>query len=151
MERWIPILFFSLFFVAGLGFVVMGLQEIELARSTVNWPTVPGTIVASSIHSGESGSAPLIEYRYSVEYKGYTNDTIRIGLNYSSSDPNFANAFRRRYKVGRHVLVAYDPNQPESAVLEPGIYKCSFKLVLIGLLFLHFPAGFLMISWLERP
>jgi len=151
MGRLLPILFFSLFFVVSLGFLVAGVQEIALARATATWPTTPGTIVTSSIRRGEEGSAPLIEVRYAVNGKPYTNDTIRIGLNYYSSDPNFTNMQRSRYKAGRSVLVAYDPNQPDSAVLEPGVYKCSFKLLLIGLLFLHVPAGFLMISWLERP
>ena len=96
----------------------------------MHWPTAPGLILAPRQDSGasaggndenyvSSGSTGII-YRYSVGGKKYFSHVWRFGqLAIGSTD--WMTDATERYQGGAKVQVAYDPNDPEIAVLEPGI------------------------------
>jgi hypothetical protein len=50
-----------------------------------------------------------------------------------SENRAFATTFTSRYPVGESVRVAYNPDDPASAVLEPGIIRQPCLFVLMGL------------------
>jgi hypothetical protein len=93
---------------------------------------------ASSIDSGTTTLgdwwAPAISYEYVVGTATLRSDRIRFYLPLSR-DRSVAEAIRARYVVGKSVPVAYDPDHPDHAVLEPGFRQGVWKPTLAALLF----------------
>ena len=96
--------------------------------SSSSWPTIPGVIGRSEITtqkdrstSGHKVTAYIakVTYTYVVQNRKYMADRVCFG-DYGSSDGDRARQIRTRYPVGSTVLVYYNPNSPEVAVLETG-------------------------------
>lgn len=61
------------------------------------------------------GAVPLVAYEYQVEDRGYQGTRINfVGHSYSEAVDRAAG-----YEPGQQVAVWYDPERPESAVLDP--------------------------------
>ena len=91
------------------------------------WPTTKGVVLKTDITrslAGRNGSSasysPKINYIYQVEGRYYTGCLRAIGelKGYSNT---WAKEILNHYSVGKTVLIHYDPENPEFAVLETGI------------------------------
>ena len=151
----IPTLFILIFVVVGLGIAGFGARSVVHARASSAWPHVSGKITHSEIDrsSNSDGTSykPRVHYTYSVNGEPFTGERICFGLANMSAGYRFAQAYTKRYQVGSSVDVYYDPVQPASAVLEPGLSKRAFIPMSFGLAFAFMGAWFGLILWLFQP
>jgi hypothetical protein len=130
-------LFAAIFLLFGVWLLVAGGTNLQHARESLHWPTAPGVILAprqdpdtsaggddeDAVSSGSMG----IIYRYTVGGKKYFSHMQRFGqLAFGSTD--MATDAAERYQGGAKVRVAYDPSDPEIAVLEPGVDSQAYWL-----------------------
>ncbi|MHA2224169.1 MAG: DUF3592 domain-containing protein [Candidatus Hodarchaeales archaeon] len=117
--------------IGGIGLVLLffSIRYYLQARASLTWPSVVGTIV-SSLEITSSGSEGGTQYRASITYSYNVNDRtyqatrVKIGIQTFAS-PNYIGAQRilTKYPREKIIIVYYDPNAPENAVLEPGLKK----------------------------
>jgi Protein of unknown function (DUF3592) len=138
-----------LFLIAMGGFfLVMGLTDLLAARRSVNWPIASATILQSTLvrHAGRSTT-----YRAQVLYRFQVGDRIYRGTQVSYGDHlssrSHAEQILSRNPRGAEVPVSYDPQNPEKAVLQPGVAPFAwlypglgtFLVLLGGVLLLYSP------------
>ena len=118
----------------GLGYIYYGWTSLQDARTSVNWPVTPGTIVNSRVEThttdGETYYSTTVEYVYTVDGVEYSSDVVRFGAprpgglsQYFSRRPDLPRPGSREspmYPVGKAVSVSYEPGNVTNAVLEPG-------------------------------
>lgn len=106
--------------LAGLAVLGWGIHDAELAWSSTGWPRAAGQVVHSATYTSGGGSMVSMWFAYTVNGVRFVCDRVRIGGNHT---PNGDAAARivASHPVGSAVEVAYDPDDPESAVLEPGL------------------------------
>lgn len=135
--------FFALIFGAvGVALSLYGWRIVQNASMSKNWPTTQGEITASSVdesHDDDGTSyGANVQYTYVADDQRYSSSTVSFGQ-YSSSNRNHAQEIVDRYPVGKLVIVSYDPNNPATAVLEPGRTTSSYFLFIMGVVFLCVP------------
>ncbi len=128
-----------LFGTSGLLLLGWSLSILRQAWATRCWPQAPGEIVASRrvTHwvSSENGRDAIqrahVTYRYEVAGRYFQGRRVWVG------PPAMAavGATLRRYRKGQACRVAYDPQRPQVAVLEPGVHALHWLLPAVGLLF----------------
>jgi hypothetical protein len=104
------------------------LNRLSDARASRSWPTVAGTIRTARVEqvlgrkSRETAYFPRVEFSYSVAGQTYQGD--RLSAHGSASDvyPK-AKVTIDRYPVGSEHRVYYDPANPTSSLLEPGMSR----------------------------
>jgi hypothetical protein len=129
-----------------------GITAAENAIASTRWPSAPGVITVSKVTHYESHDPDSIDtmyeaditYEYQVAGRKLDGHTASFA-DISSSDPRPAEAIVGRYPVGAAVTVYYDPAQPETSALEPGLagglilplgIGASFTLIGLGLAWL---------------
>ena len=102
------------------------------------WPSAPGEIVAVHSHSRWGAS---VEHRYTVNGKVYRT---------SATLPLFR---RKRFAVGNHVAVRFNPQNPQISVLSPGFSWLRLWQFSYGLFFLmwSFAMGVLSVDAYRHP
>lgn len=106
---------------------VLAFLHVRAAEAQRGWPTTIGTILRSDVIYDSEGYSPVVEYSYTVNGVAYRGDRVRTLLvQHSSKGP--ASAVARKFFAGATVVVYFDPNKPNSAVLEPGADKAVFLL-----------------------
>jgi hypothetical protein len=118
-------LLFGLLLVAvGITIVSPGLVDIRDGWASRSWPTVPGLVTGSTVRADDSDDLPeyrvSVTYEYSVDGRQYVGRHIGI-LDEVYSDSQPARDEAAQYPVGASVDVYYSPEDPSSAVLEPGV------------------------------
>ena len=73
-----------------------------------------------------------VTYRYEVAGRQFQGRRVRVGPLAIAS----VAATLRRYRKGQACRVAYDPQRPHVAVLEPGVHSLHWLLPAVGLLFI---------------
>ncbi len=147
----------TVFFLVGATIAGFGMRTVLQARESGSWPSVPGIIRSSTVASqrGSKGGTtykPEVTYSYTVDGTEYRGDLIAYGLKGSSSSSrSFAQYYDAKYPEGATVPVAYDPAHPQTSVLEPGVSKRAFILVVFGAVFAMNALMFGLISWLFAP
>jgi hypothetical protein len=116
-------------FFMGCAFCVMGVVGFRMSRRhiadaerSVDWPRVHGVIVSSKVLLIDQSHLPSIEYRYEVDGRPYTGDSLTVGFSYSSSK-TWAATFVTRYPAGTAVGIAVDPTNPATSALETGVRR----------------------------
>jgi hypothetical protein len=121
--------FFPMFF--WLGSLMLGLwigfwsvSQALLDNDSQAWPTVVGQIQTASLQMtpgrfGNQNYWPNITYTYRVGQHTYTNDTIIFGQSGPATQA-YAEGKVQQYRPGSLVRVAYNPQHPQDACLEPG-------------------------------
>jgi len=144
----------GVFVLGGLGVAGYGIRIIHQARESASWVPTDGQITHSQMVSNSGGEgttyAPEVHYTYQVEGKEYNGTRIFIGDNRYSSNGDYARNYIERYPVGKEVSVYFDPQQPGSAILEPGTSKKSYFPLALGLGFAAFGGWFYLIFWLKE-
>ena len=121
-------LLFCWYVIATIGLLVFfyGQYQTGWARASAQWPAVFGQIVTSEVttdtHEGETTYFDRIKYVYTVDGVEYQSSVVVIGGHEYSAHNVVA-----RYPLGAEVSVAYDPNKPSRAVLEPGVESYGFQ------------------------
>ena len=127
-----------------------GQKSIDLAKASVEWPSVPGKVERSEVvrsrdSDGDTMYRAEIIYRYAVNGEPLESDQRRIGATTSSSSSKGAYKVTRAYPEGKDVTVYYNPAAPEEAVLEPGVFLESKILWYVGIVFMVL--GLLLAGW----
>ena len=103
-----------------------GWRDLRRALASRTWPLAEGEIVGSHVHvdghheDGEEQLRTVIRYRYDVGGQTHHGERVFFGDGLAL---RFAGPGKRRlaaYPTGKRVGVAYDPQHPRVAVLEPG-------------------------------
>lgn len=102
--------------------LIAGIQAMK-AMASKNWPTTEGVVLHSDIassHSSEGGTSyrAVVHYQYNVGERAYTNDLVAFGAKNSFGGYGGAVKTADKYSQGTPVRVHYDPNKPQTAVLE---------------------------------
>jgi len=126
--------FFLLLGLAGLGW-----SGVELAQGWLsqNWPTTEGVVTDSRIltdydSEGNVRHEVRISYSYVVDDVIYIGDRLSAAGNVSASNLQTAEDVLLQYGRGTAVTVAYDPRNPEHAVLQPGSQRRSWWMAAIS-------------------
>ncbi|WP_297086448.1 DUF3592 domain-containing protein [uncultured Draconibacterium sp.] len=134
------LIFAVIFFTAGL----MAYQHLtkpiaEEAEASKGWPSVDGIITLSEMNKtrnsdGNDMYSAAVAYSYSVNGKAYSCSGIRVVDGSTSSKTSVKKQLRKYFK-GKNVKVFYDPEFPETAVLEQGTGFLFGMLLKLPLLF----------------
>ncbi len=110
--------------------VFFGLPMYRQAQASLNWPTTTGTIqtseITKSFQKNKTKYSPSVSYAYEVDGTPRTSNFIWASGGDSSSDKSKQQAVVDKYPVGSAVKVFYDPENPEFAILEPGITSTNY-------------------------
>ena len=125
-ERIFLFFFGTLFLFGGVGVLYLGVNSIDAANDSKNWPTTSGSIIFSEFQqkpaqSGRESPTYIadIKYTYKVNGKKYNSDVVSFGQ-YSTSNRKHLYAELKKYPLGCQVVVYYNPEDHQHAVLEPG-------------------------------
>lgn len=122
-QLWIAIGAFAvLFFVLNLIFLLIIFFMRKKVSAVGAWSTTMGKIVSSELERRKSadnvGSTlyPVIEYSYKVNNKTYQSNVIMAG-GYDVGGSGAPKVIEK-YPAGSQVIVYYNPQNPQEAVLE---------------------------------
>jgi Protein of unknown function (DUF3592) len=134
----------------GLGSIFVGFDKVYQGYKTNHWKTVSGEIKSSKIYDEGMGKnrikKPIIKYIYLVNGAQYQGGNIYFDDENSRSKLSYTNQMVSKYPVGKQALVYYNPSEPQSSVLEPGISEIPWIPLIFGLGFTVAGSGFLWIS-----
>ena len=125
------------FLAAGLFVTWLGIGDVLDGRASTGWPTATGTVTEAfvEVHTGEDTSYSA-EIRYTFEVDGREHRGDRVAFSIWDSGRAEADAIVATYPVGARVEVAYDPDDPDTSVLEPGARAGAYGLVAFGAVFI---------------
>jgi hypothetical protein len=146
----ICLLMVSLVAILGLYLFLKGARRVQLAIVSTKWPTTAGKVISSETTRDVSTTrdpdtkkiSPSVTFNtetkisYSVDGQSYTTDRLRFGQTLGSGDKSEADVKRLRYPPGKDVTISYDPANPASGVMKPGLHAEAFWLPGAGLAFL---------------
>jgi hypothetical protein len=114
-----------------------GISAYVRSSASAAWPAVEGVITVSEIEVRQEtrerrrGTSSIkerrvvdvyeadVKYTYTVDGKGYTGDRITY-FSHATDSEALAREDVEKYPVGKKVPVHHDPEDPSTAVLEPG-------------------------------
>ncbi|WP_321344191.1 DUF3592 domain-containing protein [uncultured Draconibacterium sp.] len=134
------LVFAIVFFAVGLlSWQYLTKPIAEEAEAAKEWPTTRGEITLSELNKtrnneGKDMYSASVQYDYTVDGKTYNSSGIRT-LDGSTSSKSSVKKTLRKYANGTSVTVHYDPEFPNSAVLEPGTGLLLGVLLKLPLLF----------------
>jgi hypothetical protein len=145
--------FLLVFVGVGIGLSIWGWSVLQNARVSESWPTTSGEVLSANVRidDDDDGTSYFgdVTYSYAVDDFRYTSDSVSFGQ-YGSSNRDHAEGIVARYPVGSQVTVYYDPEDVETAVLEPGVTWSSYLLIGMGLIFTCIPIIILPFTLLRR-
>lgn len=131
--------------LVGILAVVFGYGHTRDAKASESWPLVQGIVaesyedVQTSTHSSGSGRSttmtsyvPTVRYNYQVDGQAYSNDLITYASK-NTANRDYAQQVLKKYPKNANVDVYYNPQKPESSVLEPGAHSSSALWLILGL------------------
>jgi uncharacterized protein DUF3592 len=93
------------------------------SRVAPDWPRVWGVVTTSRVRevAGDECAEYLADIGYEYEVAGvvYSSNAIRVGEAERYQVHSQAEARAAHYRVGRRILVWYDPRAPHESLLEP--------------------------------
>jgi hypothetical protein len=109
----------------------MGLRSVWRGLASAHWPTVSGVVLHAGMTEDlakEAGTrnthifySAELAFRYRVNGRDYTTETIQFGRTRGSSDISNAAVLLLRYPAGAKVTVSYNPHDPALAAVKPGV------------------------------
>jgi hypothetical protein len=100
------------------------------ARASRRWERVEGFVVESKLPACEYHCWPFVKYRFVAGGQEFTGEHIVAGPQ-DYYDESEAAAKVRQYALGRRVTTYFDPGDPASSCLEPGVFRWSVYLFLL--------------------
>ena len=149
---------FAAMTIGGLALGIMALRDYFLARSSLGWPAVSGTVTRSSrlleqrvpsLRSLPGYSENYrVEYEYRIGGRRYRAERVAFMARGFFDEPE---ALVRKYPPGMVISVWHHPDIPALAVLEPGGELRNLgPLLFIAACGLLGGAWFLSIPWRVR-
>ncbi|GEM_PF-7030050 len=142
-----------------LAFVALAFDIAQFPGSyrqfrTSHYAQVQGRIIRSRLdgpHRGGSYNVD-IEYTYTIDNRGFGGNTWRFAKGFAL-DYSAAEAISTSHPVNGPVTVYYDPKDPSSSLLSPGLNKGDFFFLLIFLPFNLILVGVIVlpILWMINP
>jgi len=139
------VLILSVFF--GVGFFILGagIRSYVKAQNARGWLSAQGTLQSNELikSSGEDGSTfrVSVKYSYTVNGRAYEGDRIAFGYTGSSAYAGHA-AIHQKLRGALTLKVLYNPSHPEESVLASGTSRSTLIMIVFGLTWLLFAAGF---------
>ena len=141
--KWGP----RLFKLAGILFILIGINTIYQAYKSSSWPSVQGKIISSEIKSHSSTYTDTttnrtknetvydaqINYRYVVNGITYSNDDVKVGGTIKTNTSVWARKLLDKYPREKVVNVYYNPEDPFQSVLEKGFHLSTWAFLAVGL------------------
>jgi Protein of unknown function (DUF3592) len=144
------IIFISIFFLAGLAILGVGLWGSYRSSRAGGWPTTEGQLTKVELkETRDDGTTYQVEvqYTYSVAGNAYSGDRLAFGYSGSSERETHLQIYEK-LKAAKTVTVRYDPGDPSVSTLSYGLHL-SIKLMLaFALTWLAFTSGFTLLWWL---
>ena len=142
----VTLLILGFLIIAGAFLTVFGITFIQEGNESNNWPVAEGKVAGIYVRFDTNDNDTRtyyyeVTYNYSVAGTPYTADRFSLGSGstaskkFSSDEKARADA-RDAYPTGSLVLVSYDPDDPSSAVLQPGANWGTYVPLIMGLAFL---------------
>ena len=137
------ILFAMIFTVVGyLAYKYITQPMAREAKASSEWPCTKGTIISSELKKEKNSDGKYmytasILYRYEVAGKQYSSTTVSA-VDGSTSVASKVKSKLRKYPEESKVDVFFDPEFPDSAMLEPGMSLITSVLLKLPLLFCVF-------------
>lgn len=127
------------FMILGAGVLSWGYHMYHKTEEAKAWPTTTGRVITSEVKSQGSTRMykPAVQYGYTVGGKNYLSSHVSFA-EYSSSHPSRAQSIISKYPVGATILVHYQPQNPDLAVLDPGDMGGIYIPFVIGSFFMLF-------------
>ncbi len=134
---------YSLLIALALAFTLPGavvsffsINNIINGKASLQWTETSGTIISSTVEKyvgahKKSKYLAEVEYIFSVNGSEYKADTIRFGTMASL----LAGELSETYSEGKTVKVFYNPNDPNIAVLEPGVNPGAWIKAVVAIFF----------------
>lgn len=136
--------------VIGGTLLTAGLLNLWRASASQHWPVTRGVIVYARQDEDGATRDTRLAFEYDVNGQKYFSNTRRFGEIYGS-DYEAANKIMQRYPGGAEVRVAYSPDNPELAVLDPGFDSDAYYLPGAGAAVLLFGVVVLIATfWLSE-
>jgi hypothetical protein len=128
-------MFGIIFIILAIGAIALGLWTRQMSLKVASWPQIEGKIIASTLEQDphDADSSPRIVYQYEIDGRRYEGSQITYAGTSNSVDAK--QALVARYPVGRCVNVYYNPEAPQSAVLENEPSSIWLGLVVTGIVF----------------
>lgn len=141
----ILIIFFCLVFIGiGIGMLVKLMKNFSKARLSKNWRSTPGKIISSELDAqtttDEDGYQTTtyianIIFQYSVNNVSFECDCINFDYGMRTSNKHKQQSIVEQYPAGSQVMVHYDPDEPEQAVLEKRVNGV-FTTIMVSAVFI---------------
>ena len=131
----------------GAYFAASAVYNIWGGRSSIGWGwlTATGEILSSDIqkdsHRGTTAYRAEVSYRYEVSNREYVCNRVFFGDEVYISDSAAAWRIVRKYRPGDNVMVHYNRQEPNEAVLETGARWQSYAGLFVGLAAIAFGLG----------
>ncbi|MCA3005668.1 MAG: DUF3592 domain-containing protein [Planctomycetaceae bacterium] len=148
----------SMAWMAGWAWKLWG--DVSAQYGATRWPTTEGRITYSlaapvALASGRTEYRVVLTYDYQVGRLSFIGSRVRLWRG-SVTDEAWQRAVAGRYPVGTKVPVYYDPDNPRTALLEPGaaLEDVGPGAVLLGLAMVPVLLCGLLVRhwrWLEVP
>ena len=154
---------FMIFIIlAGCALFTFGVFFVIEASASRDWPSVQGEVESVYVRrtrDNRSSTQGSYSYHFEVTYNYLVNDITYISDRYSLGDGSTASSrystddearadARETYPTGSEITVYYDPADPSSAVLNPGLNWGTLVPLLLGLFFIL--AGIMLLFVVRR-
>lgn len=128
------ILVFGIFIMIFIAWLVIGSIGFYKAVASKNWPTSAGTVISSEVvrPSGKSTKFEAkVVFTYSVDGKAYTSEKLKATMARGTS--SWAREVVESYPAGAKVEVYFNPKNPGTAVVLPGLQRDNYWMTLLPL------------------
>lgn len=116
---------------------------VKWGQASRTWPKVRGEITFAKLKTvGRDGHAAEIWYEYTIDNIDYASKSVALGV-FLSTSLDDALATYERYRLGSSVNVYYHPDDPQLAVLQPGVPGVRIRF---GYLIITLASGLVLIT-----
>ena len=137
--------------VAGPVLLILGVMDTVKGNATQSWLPTDAVITYSGLHREiESYERKFyLQYRYQVNNTRYQSNVLYIGSTTYSVIPRFYLEDRDEinpadYRTGDSITIFYDPQEPRSSVVLPGVHGGTRAQIVAGI------AGLLIYVYLAK-
>jgi hypothetical protein len=153
----ITLLFSGILTLGGVALVLFGISFLKDANASKTWPVASGKVQSTRPQRNTSSRKYNPTYHYAVTYgyevdgSSFTNDRYSLGdgptasKRFQSKSEAIA-AARKDYPVGQAIDIYYDPAEPNSSVIKPGVGFGTLVPLVMGCIFLPSGIGLLILS-----
>jgi hypothetical protein len=137
--RYSPAFLIVVIYMTGAGIVLIIWQQRLISEDFARhaWPTTEATVTQTEI-TGERAFNPEIICRYEIDGQVYllASDLHTPAFGRKRTRKQTAEIILREYPLGSHVLIHYNPDQPDQAYIKTGPFWNNYVILMFGLLML---------------